>query len=304
MVKAEASAGRWPNFFIVGAARAGTTSMWEYLRRHPDIYMATLKEPHFFSDFRPSYMPYVSDEQEYLRLFQGARGEKVLGEASPSYLSSPVAPRRIKTTTPEAKILIMLREPVSAAYSHYWHWVRYGHEDRDFLTVVREGLSERKNFIVVRGHYPTSVRRYLDLFSPNVLVLVFEEFAQNVRGHVRRVLEFLSVDEDYAEYFDATPRNVTALPHNMLSRGVYGSRRLRSLGRSIVPGRLHGGLERFMLQRVHVPRMEPEARRLLEGYYGPEVEELERVLGRVLPWRTSPQGAHHPASTALDAAIW
>ncbi|MDQ5821156.1 MAG: sulfotransferase [Actinomycetota bacterium] len=306
MVKAEASAGRWPNFFIVGAPRAGTTSMWEYLRRHPDIYMATRKEPHFFSASKLRYMleAYVSDEREYLQLFEGATGQEVVGEASTSYLSSYDAPQRIKTVSPGARILIILREPVSRAYSHHWHNVRYGREDRDFLTVVQEGLSGRRSHIVWFGHYPNFVRRYLDLLSPNVLPLVFEEFAQDARGHVRRVLEFLGVDPGYADSFDPTPRNMTALPRNALSRGVYGSRRLRSLGRSIVPGALHGRVERVLLRRVHLPRMEPEARRLLEDLYRPEVEELERVLGRVLPWRTSSRGAKDPAPTALDAAIW
>ena len=278
--------------------------MWEYLRRHPEVYMAALKEPHFFSGARPRHIPYVKDELEYLQLFSGATGEKIVGEASPSYLRSEAATERIKTVSPEARILIMLREPVARAYSHYWHRVRYGLEDRDFLTVVRGGLADPTMPILRVGRYPAHVRRYLDTFSPNVLLLVFEEFAEDVRGQVRRVLEFLDVDQDFAERFDATPRNITALPRNKLSRGLYVSWRLRSFGRSIVPSALHGRVERFLLPAAEIPRMDLEARRLLENLYRPEVEELEGILGRTLPWRTSPSGAQNPAPSALDAAVW
>ena len=107
---------RWPNLFVVGAPRAGTTSLYHYLRQHPEIYMSPLKEPHFFSHSNPQSDTVVKHQDAYLRLFDAARGEKLRGEASPAYLADPDAPARIKDASPEAKIVAVLREPVSRAF--------------------------------------------------------------------------------------------------------------------------------------------------------------------------------------------
>ncbi len=85
------SGRRWPNLFVVGAAKAGTTSLYRELARHPAIYMSPMKEPHFFSQIQPAparedFFPHLSDEDEYLALFKGATTEELLGEASTSYL--------------------------------------------------------------------------------------------------------------------------------------------------------------------------------------------------------------------------
>jgi hypothetical protein len=119
----------WPNLFIVGAAKAGTTSLYHYLAQHPDIYMAPVKEPHFFSRIHPApeleaFFPHVSDEADYLSLFANAHAETVRGEASTSYLSHPDVADAIWQKRPEAKIVIMLRDPVERAYSNYWYDVR------------------------------------------------------------------------------------------------------------------------------------------------------------------------------------
>jgi Sulfotransferase family len=113
--------GVLPNFFVVGAAKSGTTSIYRYLRQHPDVYMPIVKELHWFSRLEPNprqgFHP-ITSEEEYLSLFEGWRGERAIGEASPSYLWDPKAPERIQRSVPSAKILILLREPVDRAFSH------------------------------------------------------------------------------------------------------------------------------------------------------------------------------------------
>ena len=100
----------WPNLFIVGAAKGGTTSLWRCLAEHPEIFMSRLKEPHFFSRHQPPIYPTVHDEAAYLRLFAGAR-TRLRGEASPSYLWSEAAAARIERVSPDARILVALAEP-------------------------------------------------------------------------------------------------------------------------------------------------------------------------------------------------
>src|SRR2546423_2056748 len=113
--------GRLPNFFICGAAHAATTSLWHYLRQHPDIYMPPTieqKEPAYFCDIYGT-----NDSDFYLSLFADADGRKRVGEASTAYLTWPASAAKIRATVPEAKIIISLRNPVERAWSLY-KWMR------------------------------------------------------------------------------------------------------------------------------------------------------------------------------------
>src|SRR5947207_14583321 len=109
---------REPNFFIVGAARSGTTSLWHSLRQHPDVFMPLKqKEPHFFCDASPPWA--VKDLDAYLALFTDAEERKAMGEATTGYLGSPEAAARIAARYPGARIIIMLRDPADRAHSLY-----------------------------------------------------------------------------------------------------------------------------------------------------------------------------------------
>ena len=124
------------NFFILGAARSGTTSLYQYLARHPDVLMSTPKEPVFFEAEYENGLAYYRD-----RYFKGWNGEPALGEARPAnLLLSYVAPR-IRESFPDAKLVAILRNPVDRAYSHWW--VKYcdGIEKRAFVAAVEENLA-------------------------------------------------------------------------------------------------------------------------------------------------------------------
>src|SRR5579872_6439243 len=137
---------RLPNFFIAGAPKAGTTSLYHYLSQHPQVYMSPLKEPNYFAaEIRedncdpvvrrrlygeqralrrfldgpmlgPHFSGIVSEWEDYLRLFANATTERAVGEASVGYLRSPTAPSRIAEKIPEAKIIVMLRDPADRAF--------------------------------------------------------------------------------------------------------------------------------------------------------------------------------------------
>src|SRR6185369_8360971 len=119
-----------PNFFLIGAAKAGTTALYNCVNQHPEIFMSPVKEPHYFT-FEGEipvfegpggdYFPRVAIHRpiDYISLFSGASNQKVIGEASTTYLSSPVAAFRIKKSAPEAKIVALLRQPADRAYSQY-----------------------------------------------------------------------------------------------------------------------------------------------------------------------------------------
>lgn len=143
---------RKPDFFIVGAPKAGTTSIYSYLVQHPEIFMPARKEPYFFGQWRRNS---EEDLRDYLRLFRGVPESKVAGEASTTYLYLQSAAEEIKAFRPDAKIIIMLRNPVDRAYSQYWHHVRLGWVEASFEEELeaeearlREGWSGDRKSVV------------------------------------------------------------------------------------------------------------------------------------------------------------
>jgi hypothetical protein len=281
----------WPNLFVVGAPRTATTSLWAAMSEHPDIFMPRMKEPHYFTRMWPRIVPTVKREPDYRALFADAGDVRYRGEASPSYLTDPIAAPEIRKVSPDARIIISLRDPVARAYSQYWHLARYGTEQPSFLEVVRRHLSEIHPYwetpLVHTGEYVEPVRRYLDLFGDHVHVMFYEEYAEDARRELRKIFEFLGVDTAPAATVPTEQRNPGQLPRNPAMRRLYSMRRTRRVIGGLVPRRLHGRVERAALRPQRPPEMEPEARRLLGELYDPEREELARLLGRPLPWGPS-----------------
>jgi hypothetical protein len=285
---------RWPNLFLVGAAKAGTTSLYGELARHPAVYMSPMKEPHFFSRIEPAarwkpFFPHVTDEDEYLALFEGATNEEVLGEASTSYLWDRQAAQRIKRVAPEARILILLRDPVDRAYSHYWNDVREGIEGRAFLDALLEeqrsgpggwGVS---SLYIDCGLYADQVARYLDQFGARVRVLFFENFVSDEASTITDVHSFLGLRRAAA---GAAPRrvNLSSLPRNRLSGALLASGRLRRVVQATVPRPVRTRLRGALLKQTTPPPMDPAARTLLTEIYRPEVARLAELLGKPPPW--------------------
>lgn len=213
-----------PNFFIVGAPKCGTTSLHEYLQRHPDVFMPFYKEPHYFgSDLEGSRFRQFRDQPaRYLKLFRDARGEKRIGESSPWYLSSRRAAAEIHAYDPQAKIIIMLRNPVDMMYS-MWSQFRYsGNEQIETFEQAlgaeperRQGKRIRRAAHCVSGLYyrdmarfSEQVQRYFDLFGRDqVKVVIFDDFKSDTASVYRDVLDFLDIDAGFQTTFDIVNPN-------------------------------------------------------------------------------------------------
>jgi len=287
----------WPNFFIVGAAKCGTTSLHEYLGKHPRIYMSPVKEPHFFSQVsftRESehFVRSVTGEADYAALFEGAEGFDAVGEASPSYLWYERAPYRIRERVPEARIIILLRDPVERAYSHYLADVRNDRVRLPFYeALLQDAAREKKVWGVSRlyvelGRYAPQMRRYFEIFSrERVRVYLFDDLKRDPEAILREVALFLDVDPDGMSGAgrDAV-HNAYSAPRNPVIRRVAGNRHVRRVAMACVPH----GVRRFayrsvLTRRAEKPEPDPRAIEYLAGAYDGEIEELERLLGRDLP---------------------
>ncbi len=279
----------WPNLFVVGAAKAGTTSLWRYLGAHPDIYMSRMKEPHFFSRSNVPGIPKVKEERAYLELFAGKDATPFRGEASVSYLWDDRSARAIKSVAPDARILISLREQVDRAYSHYWTYARLGFENRSFRTAVAEELENEPDIAALpppylaRGRYPEQIQRYFDLFGEGVHVLFFDDIAADVRGVMRGIFEFLDVDPAVADEVDPHVHHPFGVPRNAVARRLIRSAHVRTVGRALVPRRFRPRVER-MLSESAKPPLDAATRETLLELYAADNDRLRAMLGRQLPW--------------------
>jgi len=136
----------WPNFFIVGAPRAGTTSLYFYLKQVPEVYLSPVKEPNYFSvKIIPDdhYLLPIRNKKNYLKLFEKVKDEKAIGEASPSYLEDPETPYLISQDVSDARIIAILRDPVERAFSHYLMMVSQGFEKLSFRKALDDLLTNK-----------------------------------------------------------------------------------------------------------------------------------------------------------------
>jgi len=208
----------WPNFFVVGAPRSGSTTLYDYLKRAKGVYMSPIKEPRYFSSIDPStmYPPPITDKKKYLALFKGVKDEKAIGEASPSYLRDEKAPYNIKKIVPDAKIIMILRDPLNRAYSQYQLRISNG-KTYTFSECIKLSLEldadDFKSRITKSGFYAKQVQMYLDVFgSNNVKILIFEEFIKDPEPQIKKVLEFLGVNSESPPTIELT--------HNYLASGT------------------------------------------------------------------------------------
>jgi hypothetical protein len=198
-----------PQFVIVGAPKAGTSSLYQYLNQHPLVFMSRKKEPGFFCNYERDFKGpgshtrnknLVTDPGEYLNLFAEAPRGSLTGEASTDYLSCPQAPLRLQEWNPTAKIIACLRNPIDRAYSEHRHLVRAMHEQEEFATALRLE-TERRNegwiplfWHVERGLYCDAIERYISAFGKgNVKIVFYEDLARSPKLVVRTLFEFLEI---------------------------------------------------------------------------------------------------------------
>lgn len=198
-----------PNFFIIGAAKCGTTTLYSNLKLHPQIFMPRIKEPcYYLSQSEQDRIEalrrtdkVIRTRADYLALFKSVTVEKAIGEASPSYLFCDTTVERIYADVPTAKIIVVLRQPAERAYSLYNFLRMLGlEEDTSFETSFRreadgEGQNERFKYKVESLYYASLVR-WIDVFgAKQVRVYLFEELKDDFDSMMTNIFQYLQVDE-------------------------------------------------------------------------------------------------------------
>lgn len=291
-----------PNFLILGAPKAGTTSLYHYLKQHPDVFMPSDKEPNIFfhlnnstvyRDALTTHLRHDDTETKYdcyLDLFKGAKA-KAIGEASTLYLPFAHAARNIKAHLPQVKLIAILRNPAERAYSHYVHLLR---DNREPIKTFAEALAAESERVASNwypsfhyrtlGYYHAQLSSYLALFpKENLRVYLFEDLKEPQKL-ATDIFRFLGVDERFQPDV-SLQLNASGLPKSQALHGfVKSDNPLKTFAASLLP-------ERFKLKIVdHInkrnlakaPALEPTLKaRLLEGYKE-DILKLQDVLERDL----------------------
>ena len=298
-----------PTFFIVGAARSGTTSLEQYFRSHPEVYMAPRKETHYFAAHRfPAHFKgpgddhlnskIVRDETQYSQLFAHAAGKKAIGEASAFYLSVPGTAERIAQAVPDAKILITLREPVARAYSAYMLLRRDNRETLGFAeSLSLEAERKQQDFEPMWWYrelslYSRQVKCYLDIFGVRqVKVLLYDELFANPTSVLRDVFTFLGIRADVT--IDTSVRyNTGGVPNSpglytLLHSFINNQSPLGKRIKSLVPLQMRVLWGSKVLERIVQPlpmasQIDSQTHAQLKAYFAEDVRKLEDVLHRDL----------------------
>jgi hypothetical protein len=303
-----------PTFLVLGAMRAGTTTLYYELSEHPEVYMAAIKEPNFFAfEDGETDLPLTDDSQakmisastvtteDYYRLFRGANSAKAVGDISPSYLYSPTAATRIHAALPDARLIALLRDPVDRAFSAYLRRAGAINDPQAFLEAAETeqrdldvGKRQPLYPLILGGLYARHLDPYVKLFpSSKLWIRLYEEFWASPDRSYPDLHEFIGVEplrpaEDVRLNRSGIPR------YPRVDRMIRSGSRLKGYTKRHLPS----GVVRWLVkakQKVEDLSMKSAATlprdirgHLIERYFESDIKKLEVMLGRDLSaWRQS-----------------
>ncbi|MGL5942408.1 MAG: sulfotransferase family protein [Waterburya sp.] len=285
------SAMRLPDFLIIGAAKSGTTSLYEYLNRHPQIFLSRIKEPQFFA----VDSQYERGIEWYSSLFKDASPEQICGEATTDYTKLPLYPKtpeRIAHHLPNVKMIYIMRHPVERVYSHYKHLQRGQKVELTFKDYIQEN-----HVCIDTSYYFKQINRYLDIFpKESFLFLLMEDLIHNPEQTLEQICKFIGVNEHISlaleeqvtannskRHFQDTIRNritspIRALPFVETIKDTV-PQKWRDSAYNLLQNSFYGNQ---IKQQYLVPKMDDNTRQWLLDKFQGSNQELANFLNRDL----------------------
>lgn len=287
-----------PNFFIIGAAKAGTTSLFNILTNHSQVFGSAVKETNFFSNDDKFAQGYDWYQHSF---FQNASTYPIRMEASPAYLtwSIKTAPRLQETyKSSDVKFAVIFRDPVQRAYSHYWHRVRLGHEELSFENAIQteqDRLNKNWDELYRTGNgkygyfragcYASRLRPFLEHFDRSRFIFLLQDdlLPKNFPNSINQLLSFLKIDE--TENLTSERANEATLPRNRwLTKTYWALKRtfLKPLYRLWMPPQFRKVMRSYLFPSFKYPPMNADFERRLRSMYLEEVQQLGQIIDRDL----------------------
>lgn len=266
-----------PNLVIIGAMKAGTSSLHYYLSLHPEISMSHIKELHFFTsdkmggNWSKGIEWYESNFKQFIT--------KIRGESSTTYAWHPTfkdIPERMYTLVPDTKLVYILRDPIERIISQYVHNVSAGRETRD----VSKAVLENRNYIFVSSYY-MQLEQYLKYYpGSNILIITLEELTKNTYQVLKRVFGFLGVDDSFYSSEFSTVHNKSSDKTRKNWLGLLVSRIQGKDNRNLViPKKVERALEPLMLSMVKKPFLKDNIRQELISILKDDIDRLKKYTG-------------------------
>lgn len=300
-----------PNLFIVGAAKAGTTSLHNYLNKHHNIFMSPIKEPHYFSkdircdnfdDYYRKHSCYdikdylqksplklkhsaynIEKIEDYLQLFREVKEEQYIGEASVGYLYSEKAAEEISMFNQDAKVVIVLRHPVERAFSHWLMDLKGNDVCRtSFLDAIsKDQQIENKGWgkshlYIELGLYYKQVKRYLDVFPrEQVSVLFYDDFKNDQESFINKIFNFLCIDSIKIDF--SIKKNTSNLPRLPWLNRTLELVGLKDFIKLYLPSKFIKKLKKIS-NKSQIPSLSKADRNTLNKYFENDIILLESLL--------------------------
>lgn len=287
-----------PNFLIIGAAKAGTTALHEYLQQHPQIYLTPTKETNFFA-FEGEEINFqgpgdqalkdfsITDLTTYQKQFTGVTDELAIGEACPSYLYLPQAATKIKNYLPNVRLIVMLRNPIDRAYANFLHIVRDDREPhQDFALALQDEAKRIANnwewfwHYIQIGFYGKQLQRYYEMFSPSqIKVYLYEDLKENAIALFQDIFGFLEVNDSFIPDMALRP-NKSGMPKNKLLHQILTKPNpLKTFLKPLFPAQIR---QKIQHQNLNTPQIALEVRQQLLDLYHSDILLCQELIQRDL----------------------
>jgi len=297
------------DFFVVGAARSGTTSIYNYLSVHPQVFLPKVKECNFFSDVESmdyeAYEPLDPDKQYHMKiiksqevydsLFKNVSEDLLKGDVSPSYLWDKKTAKKIYEYNPKAKIIISLRNPIERAFSHYLMHFNTGYEKQK---PFESAISAKKieiwgggNLYLEMGLYYEQVKTYIEYFGKeNVKIIIYEDWILDIKNSINEVYNFLDI-ESFNDVELNTKHNETVVLKNGTVMNFLRKKKIKKVLNKILPEEFREKFKKSFFNDNNAEKecLQPETYERLVNYYQSDIVKLEKLLDVTLSekWQIS-----------------
>ncbi len=286
-----------PNLIILGPPKSGTTALYHILSQHEEVFMSTLKEPRFFmfdgvvlDKKDPINNNSITNIKDYESLFSGSDQYKIRGEASPGYFASRVAAQNIKKYIPNAKLVIIVRNPIERAFSHFTFSRMKGFEiEKDLINALeleRKGIFSgdyQRNYLQHGEYYSNLITYYQYFEKDQIKIIWYDDFINNQNSTINELLMFLGVSPNF-KINRTVRRNVSGVPKlKFINKFLNGGARLKKVLSFFLNDRMKNRIRIYIEERnLKKVRITEEEKAYLQAYYQKDLSEFSKLMNKNL----------------------